>query len=122
MKVQRAIPVLMVGDVEAGIAHYTEQLGFAVTFFNKEYHYAGLQRDGVEIHLGRGKTVFEGAAIYFMVEDLDGLLAELQGTASYAGAQVVDYGYGQREIYLTDPWGNRFAFAEPTTKTDQPGD
>lgn len=115
--VQRAIPVLLVGDVEAAINHYTEVLGFTVTFFNREYHYAGVQRDGVEIHLGKGQSTYaehQGAGVYFMVQNLDALLTQLHATATYAGAKVVDYGYGQREIYLVDPWGNRFAFAEPT--------
>lgn len=91
--VRPAVPVLFVTDVEGAVAHYQEALGFEVAFFNREFGYAGMQRDGVEIHLGQGTPTGgenKGAGVYLFVENLNALLAQLQGTDAYREAAFAE--------------------------------
>ena len=115
--VLRAVPVLFVTDFKAAIDHYQQCFGFEIGFCNNEYCYAGLRRGDVEIHIGQGQPTGQanrGAGVYLYVDQIDALAHELHRSAAYADVQVVDHGYGTREIHVTDPWGNHLAFAERT--------
>ena len=111
---QRAVPVLFVPDVTAAIAYYTTKLGFEIAF-TTPYNYAGIRRDGVELHVGRGSPPApnKGAAIYFFVENLEELRRQLVAVGAIADQPLLKQDYGLYELHLTDPFGYHLAFAEP---------
>lgn len=110
-KVTSAVPVLFVSDVKAAVTWYCEQLGFTVSF-ESPWNYSGVQRDGVEIHMGQGQAppLQGGAHLYFMVQGIDDLATEL--TARGVAGRLVDQEYGAREFHLDDPFGYHIAFSE----------
>ena len=48
--IKRIIPVLESGDIDRDVTWYKEKTGFDVSFLHEKM-YAGLYRDGIEIHL-----------------------------------------------------------------------
>lgn len=111
---RQVVPVIFVPSVEAAVAYYVEKLGFTVSF-TSEYDYAGVNRDGVELHLGKGSPCGmgeRGAHIYFFVQNLDAVHAEFTASGAVDG-QIKEQEYGLRELHLTDPFGYHLAFAEP---------
>lgn len=103
-------PILPVRDLEKAIAYFVERLGFGLAFRDPSApdKYAGVRRDGVELHL---QWQFEkdmpkrGALMLrFFVDDPDALYGEYQ-------TQDV---FGPQTQLRDTPWGTReFAFFEP---------
>ncbi len=111
---KQAIPVLFVADVDAAIRYYTEKLGFKVSF-TSPYDYAGVARDGVEIHIGKGDGAARnrGADIILMVQNIEDLHAELVASGAIpADHALVHQDYGMKEIHIHDPFGYHIGFAE----------
>lgn len=116
---ERVQPVLMVRDVEASIAFYA-RLGFAATFRDDPANprYAGVRRDGVELHLQWHDASVWAAPIdrpnyRFFVQEVDGLYAEFAAAgvpASTAVTEVRDTPWGTREFHLYDPDRNGLQF------------
>lgn len=122
----RAIPILRVTNIDASLAFYVSTLGFAIDFRYdagpQGPHYAGVSRDGSQIHLSTfsGDGVF-GTAVYCYVDDVDALFRELLGR----GLQVprtpespvedgpVDQTWSMREFYVRDPDRNALRFGSP---------
>jgi catechol 2,3-dioxygenase-like lactoylglutathione lyase family enzyme len=110
-RIASAIPVLFVSDVNAAVRWYCEKLGFAVSF-ESPWNYSGVQRDGVEFHIGRGNPppLQGGAHLFFMTKGIDDLAAELQGRG--VAGRLVDQEYGARELHVDDPFGYHIAFSQ----------
>jgi uncharacterized glyoxalase superfamily protein PhnB len=112
---KQAIPVLMVEDLSAAMTFYTEKLGFSVAF-TSEWDYNGLTRDGLELHIGKGKpntVTTQSANIYFLVENIEALREEfLSSGAITADVQIIDQPYGARELHVHDPFGYHLGFSE----------
>lgn len=110
-KITSAIPVLFVSDVKAAVSWYCEKLGFTVSF-ESPWNYSGVQRDGVEIHIGQGVTPLlqGGAHFYFMVQGVDDLAAELE--ARGVEGRLSSQEYGAREFHVIDPFGYHIAFSQ----------
>jgi uncharacterized glyoxalase superfamily protein PhnB len=114
------IPVVLVDDVEAALRYYTEKLGFQITF-TTPWNYAGVGRDGLELHIGKGdgqRPYNRGANIYFMVEGLDALADDLRERGAITTEQIIEQVYGLRELHVIDPFGYHLAFAEPLQKQE----
>jgi catechol 2,3-dioxygenase-like lactoylglutathione lyase family enzyme len=114
-------PVLPVRDLAAALAFYTERLGFQFLFGDRggAPAYAGVGRDGVELHLqwqseadiGRSAGL---ANVRFLVDDPDALFQELRAAnAVPAGKAVRDTEWGTREFAFYDPDGNGLTFYRP---------
>ena len=101
------IPVLRVSNAVDSLRWY-RRLGFELVFEHRfEPHlpvYAGIRRDGAQIHLSEhaGDANPHGL-VYVWVDDIDRVAAEF-------GVVVDDQPWG-REVYLTDPDGNRLRLA-----------
>ncbi len=120
-------PVLMASDIAASIRFYA-QLGFALAFQDDAAHprYAGVRRDGVELHLqwhdGEQWAYPNDRPTYrFLVPELDTLYAELR-RASVLPEPLASPGpwpkptntpWGTREFHLLDPDGNGLQFYRP---------
>lgn len=110
-------PVLMSKDVGAAIQFY-ERIGFAPAFTDSTDapKYAGVRRDGVELHLQWHDPVewedgHDRPSYRFLVQDVDGLHAEF--TANTLGTEmssVRDTPWGTREFHLRDLDGNVLQF------------
>jgi catechol 2,3-dioxygenase-like lactoylglutathione lyase family enzyme len=110
-------PVIMSRDVEASIRFYAK-LGFDVAFRDDpdRVRYAGVRRDGVELHLqwhdAAGWDVPGDRPTYrFVVDDVDRLRAEFreQGIAADI-TEVRDTPWGTREFHVRDPDRNGLQF------------
>jgi uncharacterized glyoxalase superfamily protein PhnB len=103
------VPVLRVSDAAHAIQWY-RRLGFELVFEHRfESHlpvYAGIRRDGAQIHLSEhaGDANPHGL-VYVWVDDIDHVAAEF-------AVAVDDQPWG-REVNLTDPDGNRLRLASP---------
>lgn len=123
-------PVLMARDVAASVRFYAA-LGFRVAFQDDPANpkYAGVRRDGVELHLqwadpGQWAYPVDRPAYRFVVRDVDALHAEFRGSAgagigggpeSAGGpyAAPADAPWGTREFHVRDPGGNVLQFYRP---------
>jgi catechol 2,3-dioxygenase-like lactoylglutathione lyase family enzyme len=128
----RTIPALPVRDVATAVAYYGDQLAF--TPLHVEDGFAVVERDGTRIHLWaaddgswssredlRERPVDSGAESFLAgtascrieVDDVDGLFAELAGSAVLHPASadgVRDTDFGTREFATLDPDGNLIEF------------
>lgn len=114
---QAVHPVLSVRDVAATAAWFGH-LGFEQWFADDDEApaYAGIGRDGVEIHLQwhsdkEWKDGLDSAAYRFLVDDPDALFAEIAARCDLLdGRTVSDTPWGTREFGLYDPDGNALFF------------
>jgi uncharacterized glyoxalase superfamily protein PhnB len=115
-------PVLGARDVAATVQWYVERLGFICAFDDggATIRYAGISRDGVEIHLQwQDERYFpapgEDAPAYrFLVDDPDTLHAECAGQRGLRPtAALRDTPWGTREFGVYDPNGHGLHFYKP---------
>lgn len=113
-RITQLCPTFPAADPSVSAAWYRDRLGFAVKF--EADGYAGLGRDGVEIHLWRcaDKAIAEATSAYVRTDDIDALHAELSGAAEGGRiSPVADRDWGMREFYVWDPDGNLLRFGVP---------
>ncbi len=109
-------PVLMVRNVAAAIEFYT-QLGFYFAFSDSaaEPMYAGIRRDGVELHLqwhdsAEWNYPNDRPTYRFVVEAVDQLAEEFKAIQNLDRTEVQDTAWGTREFHVRDPDGNGLQF------------
>jgi len=112
------IPVIHVSDAPAAEAFYCGQLGFTKQFgytpgAEPNPGYLGLQRDNQWIHVSSfpGDGV-SGAVTNFVVDDVDALFDEFNAKALAIELTPTDQTWGNREMYLNDPDGNKLRFVQ----------
>ena len=114
------VPVLRSFSQAEARAFYIDWLGFGVVFehrFGPDMpHYMAVRRGACELHISEHHgDATPGSAIRIEVEDLDALLAELSGRPfARLRPAIEDMPWGFREIRLTDPFGNRLVFCQPS--------
>lgn len=114
-----AIPLLHVSSSERAEAFYCQRLGFQRTFVYRvddrkpDPCFTGLIRDGVKLHVSSfpGDGCF-GAVAAFLVEDVDRLHAELVARGAPISLCPTDQTWGNREMYVEDPDGNKIRFVQ----------
>ena len=114
-------PVLPVSDLAAALAFYTERLGFRFLFGDRggAPAYAGVGRDGVELHLQWQSAADIGrsaglANLRFVVDDPDALFREYSAAGAIPEGKVVrDTDWDTREFGFHDPDGNGLTFYRP---------
>lgn len=107
---QAVNPVLPSRDVRASIEFYVTRLGFTLAFQDsvEKPCYAGLRRDGVEIHVQwhdpNEWAAVERPMLRFVVPAVEGLFEEFQDKGVFH----------DRTALRETPWGTReFAFFDP---------
>ena len=109
-----AATILTVGDIEASVAYYRDNLGFDVTFqYGEPTYYACLCRDEVALHLRAARAPDWAAgkgAIAIFVDDVDALHAELVKRGARVVKPPQDYPYGMRDFDVVDLEGNQLTF------------
>lgn len=110
-------PVLMSSDVTRSIRFF-ESLGFEFAFADstEDTRYAGVRRDGVELHLhwhdpAQWSHPTDRPVYRFLVDDVDGLHAWLR-ESGFAGerTRIMNTAWGTREFHIRDPDGNGLQF------------
>jgi catechol 2,3-dioxygenase-like lactoylglutathione lyase family enzyme len=109
-------PVLMVSDVAASIRFY-QRLGFEHAFSDapSDPKYAGLRRDGVELHLQwhdvKDLSPGDRPTYRFLVPEVDELSGEFSAEqAALDRTEVRDTPWGTREFHVRDPDRNGLQF------------
>lgn len=110
-------PVLMTRDVPRSVAFF-ENLGFTEAFRDDpdQPRYAGVRRDGVELHLqwhdaAEWDYPNDRPTYRFVVADVDELHAELTEPGMLERVtEVMDTPWGTRESHVLDPDGNGLQF------------
>jgi hypothetical protein len=100
----KIIPVLESADIARDVAWYEEKTGFAVSFLHEKM-YAGLYRDGHEIHLQwhagtKDDPMNGGAVIRIDVKNIKALFEEFKQRETVK----------EEDFSVNTPWGtNEFA-------------
>jgi catechol 2,3-dioxygenase-like lactoylglutathione lyase family enzyme len=115
-------PVLGARDVPLAVAWYVDRLCFTLMFNDATdpIRYAGVRRDGVELHLQwQDERYFpapgEDAPAYrFLIDDPDALFAEFRTSgALHATAALRNTPWHTREFAVHDPNGHGLTFYRP---------
>lgn len=111
-KLLACIPVFTVSSIDSAVAVYSK-LGFTEEFrVGEPPFYAGVQRDGIGIHLnlddGTGRV--GNGACYSMVDDVNSLWDEFQEAGVEVIEPIGDRPYGMRDFYIRDGDGNSLGF------------
>jgi catechol 2,3-dioxygenase-like lactoylglutathione lyase family enzyme len=108
-----ATATLRASDVAALAEWYRDKLGFAITMsWGEPVEYARVQRDAVELAMGRLGEKFGPASVYAIVAGVDALYAEFVARGVTIGREIANAPYRMRDFDLLDPEGNRICFGE----------
>lgn len=113
------IPVLRIFSEEKAREFYLDFLGFTVDWEHRFADdlplYTQVSRSGVRLHLTEHHgDACPGACVYIPMAGVDDFQHELAGKRyRYARPGVEQQPWG-RELQLTDPFGNRLRFVEPS--------
>jgi uncharacterized glyoxalase superfamily protein PhnB len=120
-RLRAVTPQFLVTDLERATAFYTEKLRFRVAFVYQDF-YAGVERDGILIHLKRSDEpdparAFRQAGghldVYIQTEGVDALYREFQGREGITfGRPVEETDWGTREFSVVDESGYILFFGE----------
>jgi uncharacterized glyoxalase superfamily protein PhnB len=120
---KQAIPVLHVTSSADAEDFYCNRLGFRRSFAYRvddakaDPCYMGLVRDDACLHVSSfsGDGV-AGNAAYILVDDVDALYEELIKKHVAVDLEPNDQTWGNREMYVRDPDGNRLSFVRPIAR------
>jgi uncharacterized glyoxalase superfamily protein PhnB len=108
-----ATATLRASDVTALAEWYRDKLGFAITMsWGDPAEYARVQRDAVELGIGRIGEQFGPSSVYAIVSGVDALYAEFVASGVTIGREISNTPYRMRDFDLLDPEGNRICFGE----------
>jgi catechol 2,3-dioxygenase-like lactoylglutathione lyase family enzyme len=119
----RALPVILVANVEASAAFFRNTLGFSIDFLHGQPpFYGSVSREGASLHL---KFVHEpvlapGAqdrdgliAAFIEVENVKALYAEYVAAGATFDQKLKKQAWGGRDFIVRDPDGNGISFVGP---------
>jgi uncharacterized glyoxalase superfamily protein PhnB len=115
---QGLTPMLRTTDLKGSVAFYTGVLGFECKALEPAWHWAALQRDGVEIMLS-GLNAHEGDAtarftgsLYLRCDDVEAWWARLKDAVRVCYG-LETFPYGMREFAIYDNNGYLLQFGQP---------
>ena len=115
-------PVLPTRDVAAAIGFFVGRLGFELVFADstQEPTYAGVRRDGVELHVQwydpEEWSRVERPMLRFVVTDVEGLFEEYRRVEVFhEGTKLRRTAWGTREFAFFDPDMNGLTFYRDLT-------
>lgn len=111
------VPVLHVQNARETAKWYA-RLGFVVesehTFAPNMPIYAFLKRGDIHLHLSEhAGDAKPDTLVYLYVDDVTPIAEEF-------GESIREQPWGQREVWLTDPEGNRWRIGSPGEKSENP--
>jgi uncharacterized glyoxalase superfamily protein PhnB len=109
---QKALPMLPLDDVAAGVTHYRDVLGFKINYQQEDL--GVMDRDDVTLLLVQRTERHRGTgAAEFYIENADSLYAELKSKGANVQGEPVSHPWGLRDFRVLDPEGNELIFAQP---------
>jgi uncharacterized glyoxalase superfamily protein PhnB len=116
---QTAIPVIQVSGSVAAQEFYCKGLGFTLLsswrpdLTQDDPRYMTLARDGAQLHVHSFQSGITGAgAVYVLIDDADGLYAELLSRGISVSGPPIDQTWGTREIVVRDADRNVVTFGQ----------
>ena len=118
------IPILLARDMREAIDFYTRVLDFGLDFSwpDESPCYAGLRRDGDELHLNLAQEGRERgqASVVVLCDDVDAVFANFVARGFTAPTRPdspvhegpLEQTWGTREVYIDDPSGNTLVFQQ----------
>jgi len=118
---RQAIPILRIFSVEKAKEFYLDFLGFKLDWehrFGDNFPlYAQVSRSGLVLHLSEHHgDACPGSAILIMMQGIDDYHREVTAKDYRYYKPGEDEPWGARVMKVTDPFGNRLLFSEPTEK------
>jgi uncharacterized glyoxalase superfamily protein PhnB len=115
-----AVPILGVSKSEQAEAFYCGRLGFRRKFAHRPAHdradpcYMGIVRDDAHLVISSFKPDGPSGSrtVQIFVEDLAALRAELVAAGVTPITDIIDQDWGNLEMIVTDPDGNRICLAQ----------
>lgn len=112
-------PELPVPDVPAAVAYYASKLGFAPAFtWGDPPTFAGVNLGKTQVFLKQGTP--NASSAYFLVEDVDALLAFHVANAVDVVQPVADRDYGIRDYTVRDAFGHHLTFGQAIFTAGEP--
>jgi catechol 2,3-dioxygenase-like lactoylglutathione lyase family enzyme len=115
--IQTVHPVLPVRDVVASLRYYVDKLGFEIAFADDQHNpmYAGITRDGIEIHLqwhdSANRSKMSASSLRFVIKDIDALYEEYKTQdVFHKNTSLKETSWGTREFAFYDPDMNGLTF------------
>ena len=112
--------VLAVRDLKAATRHYIDVLGFSRDFGDGSDGWSFLSRDEFSVMLGECRDAIPASELgdhsyvaYVLVEDVDGVYADVVGRGAQVTSAPATKPWGLREFALRTPDGHRYTFGEP---------
>jgi uncharacterized glyoxalase superfamily protein PhnB len=121
-RLTRIAPQFLVDDIDAAIAYYRDQLGFALEF-KYESFYASVSRDGLAIHLKEAPKLAaerehrrqdEHLDAYLAVTGAEALYREFQASGARITKPIAERPWACVEFYVEDVDGYILCFSERT--------
>ena len=109
-----AIPVLPALEISRSVTFYEQQLGFTKKFEFDDY--AGLTRDGIELHLWlcENRQISENTSCRINVKNIERLYEEYQRVdVIHPNGKLEQKAWVLNELVILDLNGNAIHFAEP---------
>ncbi len=115
-----AITVMTVSNIQQSLAYYRNKLGFEIAFqYGEPAFYAGVCSGSVQLHLiaaDRTTRQAGNGAVAIIVDDVDGLHADLQKRGARILEAPTNQPYGLRDFDVADLDGNMLFFGMETPK------
>jgi uncharacterized glyoxalase superfamily protein PhnB len=118
--IESAFPIVEVPDMDAALRFYHDALGAGISYrfpSTGDPVYVGLQAGASQLGLGltEGAAAGNGAGmlLWFYVEDVDRVTAELAASGVPVLEQPADSEWGERVSMVADPFGTRVRLAQP---------
>jgi uncharacterized glyoxalase superfamily protein PhnB len=114
--IESAFPILEVSDMESALAFDRDALGGVVTYhFPPEGEPVYLTLTTGSTSMGIGLTEYPlppgNLMLWFYVDDVDRVTAELALAGATVVEEPVDQAWGERTSLMTDPFGTRIHLA-----------
>ncbi|WP_172979776.1 VOC family protein [Agromyces agglutinans] len=122
--IESAFPILEVPDVERALAFYRDALGGRITYsFPPEggepvYIALAVGRSSLGIGLEESPLPPGNMQLWFYVDDVDRVTAELEAAGAAVVEQPVDQPWGERTALVTDPFGTRVRLGAPSAAAE----
>ncbi len=122
-KITGSAPILLVANVEKSAEYYRDKIGFKINqTYGEPPNFSILSRDGFHLLLSgvadpkhivpHYKVVHNMWNVYFWVDNIDLVYAELKSNGAEIDYEIEKKDYGVREFGIQDLDGYDIAFAE----------
>ena len=110
--IESAFPILEVADMGAALAFYRNAFGGVLTYSfppDGEPVYVSLSVGASSFGIGLAEAPLPpgNVLLWFYVDDVDRVTAELAGAGASVVEQPIDQPWGERTSLVTDPFGTR---------------